>query len=50
MGALFWIYRCIVGILCLLTILEIIKEKSISRALSLGLVSIPLILRTLMIK
>ena len=50
MGVLQLIYRGIVAILCLLTLWELLKEKSFSRALSLGLVSIPLILRTLMIK
>ena len=50
MGVLFIIYRLIVGIICILTLWELIKEESFSRALSLGLVSIPLVLRTLMIK
>ncbi|MDR7870242.1 MAG: hypothetical protein RIN55_05235 [Tissierellaceae bacterium] len=50
MGALYFVYIGITAILCLLTIWELLKEKSLYRALSLGLVSIPLILRTLMIK
>lgn len=50
MGALYFIYRGIVGVICLLALWELLKEKSFSRALSLGLVSITLILRTLMIK
>lgn len=50
MEALYFIYRGIAAIICLLTLWELLKAKSFSRALSLGLVSIPLILRTLMIK
>ena len=50
MGALYFIYRGITAIICLLTLWELLKVKSFSRALSLGLISIPLILRTLMIK
>jgi hypothetical protein len=50
MGALYYIYRVITGVLCILTLWELFKEKSITKAISLGLVSIPLILRTLMIK
>lgn len=47
---LFIIYRIIIAILCLLTLWDLLKEKSIPKALSLGMVSIPLILRALMIK
>lgn len=47
---LFIIYRIIIAILCLLTLWDLLKEKSVSKALSLGMVSIPLILRALMIK
>lgn len=50
MGALYYIYWGIVGVICILTLLELFKEKSVSKAISIGLVSIPLILRTLMIK
>lgn len=50
MGALFIIYRIITAIICILALWELLKEKSVSRAMCLGLVSIPLILRTLMIK
>ncbi|MEG1774468.1 MAG: hypothetical protein RR320_06420 [Oscillospiraceae bacterium] len=48
--ALFVIYRVIAAVLALLVIWDIIREKSISHAVCLGIVSIPLILRTLMIK
>lgn len=50
MGVLYFIYLGITAFLCLLTLWELIKEKSFLRALSLGLISVPLILRTLMIK
>jgi len=50
MGVLYYIYRGIAVVLCILTLWELFKEKSIIRSISLGLVSVPLILRALMIK
>lgn len=50
MEAMYIIYRVIVGALALLCVCSIFKEKSLSKAISIGMVSIPLILRTLMIK
>lgn len=50
MGILQVIYTVIVAVLALLTIWDIIREKSLTHAISLGIVSIPLILRALMIK
>ena len=48
--ALYIICRVIVAVLALLVIWDIIREKSLAHVLSLGLISIPLIMRALMIK
>ena len=48
--ALYIIYRIIVAVLALLVIWDIIREKSLAHVLSLGLISILLIMRALMIK
>ena len=48
--ALYIIYRIIVAVLALLVIWDIIREKSLAHVLSFGLISIPLIMRALMIK
>ena len=40
----------LVFVLALLVIWDIIREKSLAHVLSLGLISIPLIMRALMIK
>ena len=48
--ALYIIYRIIVAVLALLVIWDIIREKSLAHVLSLGLISIQLIMRALMIK
>jgi len=47
---LYAIYRVIAAVLCLLTLWSLVKEKSLSRAMSIGILAIPFILRTLMIK
>jgi len=47
---LYVIYRIIVVILALVVIWDIVREKSLAHAVNLGIVSIPLILRALMIK
>lgn len=44
------VYRIIVAVLALTVIWDIVKEKSFAQAVNLGIVSIPLILRALMIK
>ena len=48
--ALYVVYRIIVAILALIVIWDIVREKSFAHAVNLGIVSIPLILRALMIK
>lgn len=48
--ALFVIYRIIVAVLALVVIWDIVREKSFDQVVNLGIVSIPLILRALMIK
>lgn len=48
--ALFVIYRVIVAILALIVIWDIIREKSLAHAINLGIICIPLILRSLMVK
>lgn len=50
MGLLTIIYRVIIGILSLLTITNIVRSKSLDHAISMAIVMIPLVLRTLMIK
>lgn len=49
-SALYVIYRVIVAILALLAIWDIIREKTFVQAINLGIISVPLILRALMIK
>ena len=49
-SALFVIYRVIVAVLALVVVWDIIREKSFAHAINLGIVSIPLILRALLIK
>lgn len=48
--ALYIIYRIIVAILALLVIWDIIRDKSLNRIISLGIICMPLIMRALMIK
>jgi hypothetical protein len=48
--ALYTTYRIIVCVLCVLMLWTLVKEKSLSRAISIGIFSIPFILRSLMIK
>lgn len=48
--ALTIIFRVIVAILALLTVWDIVREKSLAYALCLGMISIPLIMRAFMIK
>lgn len=48
--ALFVIYRVIVAALALVVLWDIVREKSFANAVCLGIVSIPLILRALLIK
>ena len=48
--ALYVIYRIIVAVLALVVDWDIVREKSFAQAVNLGIVSIPLILRALMIK
>ena len=48
--ALYIIFRIIVAILALIVIWDIIRDKSLPHIMCLGIVSIPLILRALMIK
>lgn len=50
MGILTLVYRVIIGILSLLTITNILRAKSLDHAVSMAIVMIPLVLRTLMIK
>jgi len=47
---LYVIYRVIAAVLCLLTLWSLVKEKSLPHAISIGIMSIPFILRSLMIK
>lgn len=47
---LFYIYLAITAVLCVLTLWQLVKSKSIPTAICLGIVAIPLILRTLLIK
>ena len=48
--ALYVIYRIIIAVLALVVVWGIVREKSFAQAVNLGIVSIPLILRALMIK
>lgn len=50
MDVLYFVYIGIAAVLSLVTLWSLLKEKSLSKAISLGMISIPLILRTLMIK
>lgn len=50
MGFITIVYYVIIGILSLLTIIDIVRSKSLDKTLSLAIVMIPLVLRTLMIK
>ena len=49
-SALFIVYRIIVAVLALIVIWDIVREKSLSHAVNLGIVSVVLILRALLIK
>lgn len=48
--ALYVLYRIIIAILALIVIWDIVREKSLQHVMCLGIVSIPLIMRALMIK
>ncbi|MEM5779808.1 MAG: hypothetical protein AAGU02_01525 [Lawsonibacter sp.] len=48
--AMFIIYRVIVAVLALIVVWDMIREKSFAHVVNLGIISIPLILRALLIK
>jgi len=50
MGALQVIYYILADFLCLLSLWCLLKEKSLFRAICLGILCIPFILRALMVK
>ena len=49
-STLFIVYRILAAGLALIVIYDIVREKSLSHAINLGIVSVTLILRALLIK
>lgn len=50
MGILELIYRVILAVVCLLTLVNTLKEKSLTNVINMSIVSVPLVMRLFLIK